>query len=445
MLGFVPNIVALDYLTALNQLTPEIELKAKTFMEIGCQNEMNYKHDDWSYSAFGKSDASGSTWLTAFVARSFNQASKYISINQELIKPSLDFLAKTQAPNGSFPEVGRVIHTAMQGGSSNGVALTAYTLITFVENQNLSTSYQKTIDDALDFVIKNVDFIDDVYTLAIATYALQILQHKSKDLFMAKLDDKAIRKDGLTHWERAASKEELNDPWNFQPSSINAEMTAYALLAYIEAGRDTDAIPIMRWLITQRNANGGFQSTQDTVVGLQALSKLAVKIHGGTNNINIVLSYENGKKTTIELNNANALVLQKFDLPSTQSIDVVATGQGFSILQISYKYNLNSIAPSPRFILDPKVNSGPDKHVLSVTVCASFIPDDTSDKSSMAVMEVEFPSGFTFDSDSLAKLKETEKVKVRNHLIKFSFTAAKNSFSESRNEERRHGCCDLLR
>jgi len=28
----------------------------------GYQRELNYKHDDGSYSAFGKSDESGNTW-----------------------------------------------------------------------------------------------------------------------------------------------------------------------------------------------------------------------------------------------------------------------------------------------------------------------------------------------------------------------------------------------
>lgn len=62
MLNFVPNIVVLDYLTNLNQLTPEIEGKTKKYMESGYQRELTYKHDDGSYSAFGKSDKSGSTW-----------------------------------------------------------------------------------------------------------------------------------------------------------------------------------------------------------------------------------------------------------------------------------------------------------------------------------------------------------------------------------------------
>ncbi|KAG5667284.1 hypothetical protein PVAND_015270 [Polypedilum vanderplanki] len=149
MLNFVPNIVVLEYLTNLKKLTPEVEEKCKKYMEVGYQKELTYMHDDGSYSAFGKSDKSGSTWLTAFVARSFNQAAKYIHVDEEKVSKALDFLASVQVENGSFPEIGHVSHKDMQGGSSKGIALTAYTLITFLENKDANEKYKTTIDKAL--------------------------------------------------------------------------------------------------------------------------------------------------------------------------------------------------------------------------------------------------------------------------------------------------------
>ena len=94
-------------------------------------------------------------------------------------------------------------------------------------------------------------------------------------------------------------------------------MSAYGLQALLLAGRDGDAISVMRWLVTQRNKNGGFESTQDTVVGFQALSKLAVKIYAANSKMDItVLSDSSAPGTTINIYAANALVLQKFSLPS---------------------------------------------------------------------------------------------------------------------------------
>lgn len=135
MLNFVPNIVVLNYLKHTHQLTAVIEAKAKKFMEIGYQREMTYKHKDGSFSAFGESDQSGSTWLTAFVARSFRQAAEHITVQDDIVDNSLKWLSATQADDGSFTEKGSICHKEMQSGASNGVALTAYVLIAFVINK----------------------------------------------------------------------------------------------------------------------------------------------------------------------------------------------------------------------------------------------------------------------------------------------------------------------
>lgn len=414
MLNFVPNIVVLDYLTTLNKLTPEIESKAKKFMESGYQRELSYKHDDGSYSAFGKSDSSGSTWLTAFVAKSFHQAAKYIMVDEEIIKQALEFLSNVQAPNGSFPEVGQVSHKDMQGGSSNGLALTAYTLITFLENQNYAAQYQNTINKALDFIVRNYNTLDDSYALAIASYALQLAKHSAKDSFLAKLDMKSENKDGMKYWLKKVSDSDEKSPWNDQPNAVNVEMSAYALQAFVDGGLVSDAVPIMKWLVAQRNENGGFQSTQDTVVGLQALAKLATRIYVPNSRVDIQLQYNDETAANLNVNEGNALILQKYELPSTtKDIEVTAKGRGFSILQLSYKYNMNVTGAWPRFVLDPQVNRLSTKDFLHLTVCSSFVPDDMTERSNMAVMEVSFPSGFTFDSETIPFLRSTEKVKVR--------------------------------
>lgn len=73
--------------------------------------------------------------MTAFVARSFRQAQPYITIEDSVIGDALNFLSVNQAINGSFPEVGKVSHVDMQGGSSKGIPLTAYVLLAFLENK----------------------------------------------------------------------------------------------------------------------------------------------------------------------------------------------------------------------------------------------------------------------------------------------------------------------
>ncbi|XP_058450670.1 thioester-containing protein 1 allele R1-like isoform X2 [Malaya genurostris] len=412
MLNFVPNIVVLDYLKNTDQLTSKIDEKAKKFMEAGYQRELTYKHDDGSFSAFGNSDKSGSTWLTAFVARSFKQASAHIDVDEQVIDRSLEWLSDQQAANGSFPEVGKVSHTDMQGGSGQGIALTAYTLIAFLENRNLVPKYKNVIGKALDYIARNVDGLDDNYSLAIAAYALRLADHSSKDYTLAQLDAKATVDGDTKWWHKPIPESENKSPWHSKPNSVNVEMSAYGMLAFLEAGLDTDALPIMKWLIAQRNDKGGFQSTQDTVVGLQALAKLAAKISSKNNDVKIVASYNDNQQREMTVNSDNKMILQKFELPSNaRKIDIKATGRGFAVVSLSYKYNMNVTGEWPRFVLDPQVNKNSNQDYLHLSVCTSFVPATGQNSSNMAVMEVGFPSGFTADSDTLPSLENMDYIK----------------------------------
>lgn len=411
MIGFVPNIVAINYLTSVGKLTPEIESKAKKNMESGYQRQLTYKRSDGSYSAFGNSDKSGSTWLTAYVIKSFKQASKFIAIDEMPITLALNFLRNQQADDGHFNEPGNVIHKDMQGESSKGLALTAYTLITFLEVAGAREEFASTISKALNFVASNIESLEDNYSLALVAYALQLAKHSSKDKALEKLQAKATTTADEKYWSKPVAA--AANTWT-RPASVNVEMTSYALLAQLEpSDTDSSAFSILRWLVKQRNANGGFSSTQDTVVGLQALSKLAARIYSPDSQIDIAVKPNVGNAIDININTSNALVLQKFELAdNARTFDISASGKGLTILQVSYRYNLVSSAESPRFIVTPTVLAKSTKTLMYVEVCSSFIPDSSSQQSNMAVMEVTFPSGFTFDASSASDLRNIPKVKV---------------------------------
>lgn len=63
-------------------------------------------------------------------------------------------------------------------------------------------------------------------------------------------------------WTRSLSVSERKNPHMFSPNSIDVEMTAYAMLGYLERSLVNECLPIVRWLISQQNEDGGFASTQ---------------------------------------------------------------------------------------------------------------------------------------------------------------------------------------
>ncbi|XP_011643182.1 CD109 antigen-like [Pogonomyrmex barbatus] len=411
MLNFVPNIVILNYLKNTNQLTQAVQSKALKYLDIGYQQELTYKHTDGSFSAFGMSDSSGSTWLTAFVAKSFKQAAEYIAIENRIINGALEWLSNNQAPNGSFPEVGKVSHRDMQGGAAKGLALTAYTLIAFLENEESVGKYRNTINKAVDYIVRNMEGLNDTYALSLCAYALNLAKHPYETSAFNFLESKAMRKQDLKWWSKPIPKDDKNPHYSL-PRSVDVEMTSYALLLYLRRNLVADAIPVMKWLVKQRNTEGGFASTQDTVIGLQALAKLAEKLSKDTNSVRITYKYEGKGEGYMNINSGNSMILQKQILPAkTRFVNITASGKGFVLVQISYQYNLNVTGAWPLFTLDPQVDKNSNANHLQLSICSGFVPTKEANESNMAVMEVSLPSGFTVDRDSLPSLEISSHVK----------------------------------
>lgn len=409
MLNFVPNIVIIEYLKNTHQLTQAIESKALRYLEKGYQQELTYRRSNGSFSAFGSADPSGSTWLTAFVARSFRQAMPYINIEEKVILEALQWLASNQAPNGSFPEVGQVSHKDMQGGSAKGLALTAYTLLAFLENAKATPLYRNIINKGIDYIVRNLNGLEDPYAIAICAYTLQLAQHPVADIAFNLLESAAEATTDTKWWRRPVGETDKKNPWVNVPNSVNVEMTAYSLLTYLQRGLIDDALPIMRWLVTQQNDQGGFASTQDTVIALTALAKLAEKIVTSDVDVSVVFTYNKGTSTNIKVNKANSMILQKHEIPrKVRQVDINATGSGFAIVQVSYRYNVNVTGAWPLFTLDPQVDKNSDNNHLQLSICSGFVGGN---ESNMAVMEVALPSGFTVDLDSLPSLQISQNVK----------------------------------
>uniref|UniRef100_A0A915PPC2 Alpha-2-macroglobulin domain-containing protein n=1 Tax=Setaria digitata TaxID=48799 RepID=A0A915PPC2_9BILA len=184
MINFVPNIAVLGYLKVTKQAGSQIEAKAKKYMEAGYQRELTYWRDDHSFSAFGQSDKHGSTWLTAFVVRSFKQAQQFIFIDEHILQKSIAFLnAQQQQENGAFAERGEIHHKAMQGGAAEGgVPLTAYVYIALLENGVRNEKAQHYLEQHLD------EIKDSPYALAIVTYAFHLSDSSKKEEALRMLE-----------------------------------------------------------------------------------------------------------------------------------------------------------------------------------------------------------------------------------------------------------------
>lgn len=377
MLNFVPNIVVLDYLSRANRLTPSIKSKAISNIESGYQRELTYRRDDGSFSAFGNNDKSGSTWLTAFVLKSFIQAKPYVEVDQKVIDKSIEWLLQRQNPDGSFSEPGEVHHKAMQGGSTRGSgALAAYVLIAILQDKGAKKDKRAAIQKTENYIWNEFTATRNPYDLSIIAYALNVLESQYRDNAYNRLMNFAKKNSDYTWW--AADEEETNNTDKqsahfFYPNSNDVEMTSYALLAMVGRSDIESGVPVLRWLISKQNSNGGFSSTQDTVIGIQALGALAQRISTTTVSLNVKFNYNENDETSsksMRIDSNNAMVLQRIEMPiTTKWVQVEASGFGAAILQISWQYNLAVSAEQPAFFLNPQKDKTSTDNYLQLSVC----------------------------------------------------------------------------
>ncbi|XP_005073815.1 CD109 antigen isoform X1 [Mesocricetus auratus] len=413
MINFAPNIYILDYLTKQKQLTDDLKEKALSFMRQGYQRELLYQREDGSFSAFGDSDPSGSTWLSAFVLRCFMEADSYIDIDKNVLQRTYNWLKEHRKSNGEFWEPGRVIHSELQGGNKSPVTLTAYIVTSLLGYRK----YQPGIDvqPSINFLESELNRgITDNYTLALVTYALSSVGSPKAEDALHMLTQQAEKEGDTKFWLSSAPT--LSQSW--QPRSLDIEVAAYALLSHLQH-RVSEGIPVMRWLSRQRNSLGGFASSQDTVVALKALSEFSALMHTENTNIQVtVMGPSVPRPIHFRIDAQNRFLLHTAELTALDPIlvNIAAQGLGFAICQFNVVYNVKSsgsvrrqrsIKNQEAFDLNVDVKDEDDVNHVNLNVCTRFLGQN---RSGMALMEVNLLSGFTVSSDAVPLSEMVKKV-----------------------------------
>nr|AAQ13498.1 FWP007 [Homo sapiens] len=198
-------------------------------------------------------------------------------------------------------------------------------------------------------------------------------------------------------------------------------MTSYVLLAYLTAqpaptSEDlTSATNIVKWITKQQNAQGGFSSTQDTVVALHALSKYGAATFTRTGKAAQVTIQSSGTfSSKFQVDNNNRLLLQQVSLPELPGeYSMKVTGEGCVYLQTSLKYNILPEKEEFPFALGvqtlPQTCDEPKAHT-SFQISLSVSYTGSRSASNMAIVDVKMVSGFI-------PLKPTVKMLERSNHV----------------------------
>ncbi|KAL8602917.1 hypothetical protein ACOMHN_062612 [Nucella lapillus] len=446
MITTVLNIYAMSYLVSVGETTTKFNTTAKKFMTEGYNREtqMYRFKDTGGYSAFGVSDGNASTWLTAFVVRSFAQAKPYIPsvVDEDVLKMDMTFLLSNQRPDGTFGENGRVIHDEMKGGTgAEDGALSVYVTLCLLEANSRvidvsseklarSVAFVKTVGQKLvDRAKTGADMKKNMYLAALTAYTLSLA--KPLDQLLVNNVLKIVADSDMAPWKMTPPATPTPGLLRYHPPAgpSAVETTSYVIMAYINLRDLAKAQTPTPWLQTQQNSQGGYSSTQDTVIALQATSEFAAKANsfGAKSSIIITTLQPSGGETynmTIDNSNRSLLQSQIFsDDVRKVKVRVVGEPNSLTLVKINWYYYTSPQVGSPDLTIDTKViPAGPNQH--QINTCFSLGPGFTYDN--MMLMTVENPSGLT--EDSLVDLRKentvVKRAEVRDNKLNLYFSSA---------------------
>ncbi len=413
MILFAPDVYILDYLKGTNQTKPEIQAKAETLLITGYQRELTYRRSDGSFSAFGDSDPEGSLFLTSFVLKTFAQAKGLVFIDETVVADAARWITDHQNADGSFDAVGFLAHQDLMGGIRGKEALTAYVAVALMEaGQNAGAGR------AIDYLAGRLDAVDDPYSLALVAYALELADSPSAqqayDRLMAIAQDD---EDGL-HWGGGRQEPLPREggrgfaPFGDIQISSDIEATGYGTLALIQHGDQLNAGRAAKWLVTHRNSLGGFGSTQDTVVALQALTEFATLASADVDLTVIVRAGDVSKEVRVTPENFD--VMQIVEVPAGAPVDIEAQGTGQAVFQAVSRYNLPQAEEEANIFditVDYDTANVSVNDIVGIDVDVTFNPPEAM-KAGMVVLDISVPTGFAPVTESLDQLVSTDpKVK----------------------------------
>lgn len=414
MRKFATTIMAKRYLDETQQLD---ETTTKRFNEIlaqSLQEIMALQNSDGSFNLWGTSHYTD-RWkkfisisntmdyldLTAYITKLLAQyQATNLKFNDSVMKNAMNYIEKQQKRDGRFENNGNAqFRDLVKYSEIEGVSLTAYVLIGILESEYLKNNYQSVVDKGLQFIdTKYFEVIHDGsnYEKAMIFY-LYVLAGKSNEQLLKKLNENALKRNGEVFWEY---KDKTHSS-----TSMQVEVSSYVALGLIKLQNYDEATPIIKFLMSKRNPKGGFETTTDTVLGLQALTEMSRAVFAKNSKINILLRNQNNEELITSIGTRQKRFFSDKISSLTREVQVTANGNGVVSLQVSCSYK--EILKKFDEFFEITVNARKEnENSLNIGVCVKAKHRKTSN---MAIMEINLPSGYKHQH---GPAEETENLKV---------------------------------
>ncbi|ROL42575.1 Complement C5 [Anabarilius grahami] len=357
----------------------EKELKRK--MQAGVTSIMSYKlKNEYAFSMWSNKDKSASTWVTALIAKTLADMHEYVSLESEVLINTIYWLIKNrQNGDGSFYEKSQTNPIKLMGAGADvtekTVFLTSFVMIGIknalkVPKVNIQ-AFKDALDHAAQYLSSKSKKTESLYVRAIASYALTLvdihsmpavgLYEKIKQQAQVKGNPATVR-----FWEDSKPKKD-----SLKPSDVTAktvETTVYVLLNTLVRGDSTYAKPILNWLTQDQRFGGGFHSTQDSILTLEALTKYSILASQATLDMVVDIEYKTkGDISRIKITQQKPVV-KPIEVTKNDDI-IIKTAMSSGVSFAKYQNGLESMISNYEIIGDQvilQIDSIPSKDFYCV-------------------------------------------------------------------------------
>jgi hypothetical protein len=350
-----PNILVLDYMKTTGQITPETQMKAEQYINLGYQRLVTFEVPGGGFSWFG--DAPANKVLTAYGVMEFTDMSKVYEVDPNLIQRTQQWLIAQREKDGSWSPDKNYLHEESWGRIQKSNLLpTAWITWALIHS-----GYEPAeVKPSVSYLKENALDAKDAYTLAMLCNALVSAGKDDPETVAAlqRLVDMKVEEEGKVYW-----KSDISTITFTRGKSADVETTALAALALIRSGRFADVVSkALTFIIQSKDPNGTWGSTQATILSLKAL---LASLENRTQEINatvtvVVNGQESGsfKITPEDSDVLRQVDCKKFVHEGKNTIRIEFEGKGSSLYQITGKY----------YIPWDKLPERPEKKLISITV-----------------------------------------------------------------------------
>lgn len=394
-----PNALVMGYLKQTGQLTPEWQMKLEHALNTGYQRLLTFEtKPEGGFDWYGQPPAK--TVLTAYGILQFADLAKVYNVDPAIIDRAVRVLASRQESDGSW-KLDRPMHTWSQLGGDERLPLTAYVSWALHEAGRPNGASIRYLEERLDAA-------KDPYVLALVANALILGKSSKAREVVERLEAAAkIDKDSAT-WTTS-----LQGACYSTGDVASIEATALATLACQRGAKFVLADKGLTALVRAKDPEGGWRSTQSTVLAIKALleAEKGARKEGETQ----VTLRVNGKQVArafAAISKANFDVVQQADITSfivegDNAVEIEFSDDSRASAQVSGRYYLPwDLVPAreEKSPLDIQVVYDRTKLAKGDTVRADVEMRYSGPGTFMVIADLGVPPGFDVEEESFRQL-----------------------------------------